>query len=636
MRAAAILGSAVVLAMADRALAVDPKPLENAYWKFEEGADGTPVNDTNINAVIDSANANHMRTYIANTAPSYSSIVSTPIVPQTGLPNALSLQFTGLKDIYTDGKNINYPTVSSVFTLEASFKLDNVGGGAYQCIVGKDGKPSGGPIATLELKVRGDTGVLQLEQIDGSSATRQVSSAGALSAGQWYHAAAVNDGSTLSLYLDSGDGSGYVLQGQTAVSGAFPDMNSAWAIGRGMYNDSPSDWVNGGEIEEVRLSNTALDPSKFLFTPATSRWNVDAGGAWSSPSNWQDGIPRVAGATANLTDAIQATRTLSVDVPVTLGSLIFDNAQGYVLAGAQGITIDTVSGNGAISVFNGSHLVTVPVTLARDTTVFVNNSSDLLKLSGNLTAAAGVTIGKQGLGTLEVTNVRAFGLNVAAGSVHVTPSGGSFAAVSRIEQLAIAGGSVLDLGDNKLITPMPVGSWTGAAYDGVTGMVAAGRNGGGWGGSGGIVTSQSTAVSGNYHSIGVAQASDVRPNTASETALWAGQTITGTDTLVMYTYGGDATLDGKLNIDDYVRIDNGISASLTGWSNGDFNYDGKVNIDDYTTVIDANIGTQGAPFGVTEGIDSVSAVPEPAASALLALFITCCGRRSRRPGGQSD
>jgi hypothetical protein len=76
------------------------------------------------------------------------------------------------------------------------------------------------------------------------------------------------------------------------------------------------------------------------------------------------------------------------------------------------------------------------------------------------------------------------------------------------------------------------------------------------------------------------------PSTAIATTTSSGETITGTDTLVMYTYGGDATLDGKIN------IDNGIANNLTGWSNGDFNYDGKVNIDDYTRFIDAHIGTQ--------------------------------------------
>src|SRR5206468_7318738 len=127
------------------------------------------------------------------------------------------------------------------------------------------------------------------------------------------------------------------------------------------------------------------------------------------------------------------------------------------------------------------------------------------------------------------------------------------------------------------------------------------RNGNAWNGSG-VVTSQTAAAGSNYTSVGIAAASDVRPNTATETALWAGQTITGTDTLIMYTYGGDATLDGKINIDDYVKIDTGIAAGLTGWSNGDFNYDGKVNIDDYTTVIDANVGNQNGIFFTGGGV----------------------------------
>src|SRR5204863_836413 len=110
------------------------------------------------------------------------------------------------------------------------------------------------------------------------------------------------------------------------------------------------------------------------------------------------------------------------------------------------------------------------------------------------------------------------------------------------------------------------------------------------------------------------------PRTATTTALWAGQVITGTDTLVMYTYGGDATLDGKINIDDYIKIDNGIANILTGWSNGDFNYDGKVNIDDYTQFIDANIGTQGGAFPSSSSaetrVPSVEAVAVPEASSV--------------------
>src|SRR5262249_612602 len=148
-------------------------------------------------------------------------------------------------------------------------------------------------------------------------------------------------------------------------------------------------------------------------------------------------------------------------------------------------------------------------------------------------------------------------------------------------------------------------------------LIQAGRNTGNWDG-GGIVTSQSSAIGSNYTTVGVSTAADARPATATATGLWAGQTISGTDVLVMYTYGGDANLDGKLNIDDYVKIDQGIAAGLAGWANGDFNYDGKINIDDYANFIDQNIGNQGPAFFAAEGLgETVSAVPEPDAVALV-------------------
>jgi hypothetical protein len=112
--------------------------------------------------------------------------------------------------------------------------------------------------------------------------------------------------------------------------------------------------------------------------------------------------------------------------------------------------------------------------------------------------------------------------------------------------------------------------------------------------------------------------------------VWAGQTVTGTDTLIMYTYGGDANLDGKLNVDDYGRIDSNIGLGTAGWYNGDFNYDGKVNVDDYG-IIDSNIGIQGAPFFTAGGAQAsplgVNAVPEPAAAALFIVAALSFRRR---------
>jgi autotransporter-associated beta strand protein len=262
------------------------------------------------------------------------------------------------------------------------------------------------------------------------------------------------------------------------------------------------------------------------------------------------------------------------------------------------------------------------------------NGTALVTLGGSNTYKGGTTVSD---GTLIVTKTYTGGGALSVNDIATLQLPHSAATpnnvVFRTSSITTNTSGRVDLSDNKLIvtTPGSAGTWNGSAYTGTTGQIASGRNGGGWGGSG-IVTSQTNATTGNFTSIGIATASDVRPATATATALWGGQTITGTDTLVMYTYGGDATLDGKINIDDYVKIDTGIASNLTGWSNGDFNYDGKVNIDDYTTVIDANIGNQnGFVFPTAIGVDGVTAIPEPGAFGLV-LFasLLAAGRERKR------
>src|SRR5439155_24302861 len=116
---------------------------------------------------------------------------------------------------------------------------------------------------------------------------------------------------------------------------------------------------------------------------------------------------------------------------------------------------------------------------------------------------------------------------------------------------------------------------------------------------------------------------------------FGGISVAAGDVLVMYTYGGDANLDGKINVDDYGRIDFNVPIGTNGWFNGDFNYDGKINVDDYG-IIDFNVGVQGAPFAVTSEIAatprvaSLTAVPEPCAMGLLVLSGGLMLRRRRR------
>lgn len=283
---------------AGNAFAVDPNPLENAYWRFEEGTDGVKVPEGEA-TVLDSLNANHMQRWPGDpppndiTAPTYTAAVPAAVVPQTGAPNAGALEFVrhagGGDDLYTKGgeggRNINHPIVDA-YTLEASFYLYSVGG-PFQAIVAKDGggadDPDIGNLPILALKVRGDNSLLQIEQFDGSKTARQVSSLAAVEPNQWYHAAAVNDGSTLSLYLNSG--SGYALQGtdvidkgSAAEGGALYQKDTSWTIGRAWFAGSPADWSEG-LIDEVRVTNRALLPSEFLWVPEPASLILLAAGA---------------------------------------------------------------------------------------------------------------------------------------------------------------------------------------------------------------------------------------------------------------------------------------------------------------------------------------------------------------------
>jgi hypothetical protein len=72
----------------------------------------------------------------------------------------------------------------------------------------------------------------------------------------------------------------------------------------------------------------------------------------------------------------------------------------------------------------------------------------------------------------------------------------------------------------------------------------------------------------------------------------------GADALVIYTYNGDANGDGRVNADDYFRIDQGFLAQPANptYAQGDFNYDNTVNADDYFLIDQAFLG-QGAPLG---------------------------------------
>jgi T5SS/PEP-CTERM-associated repeat protein len=166
-----------------------------------------------------------------------------------------------------------------------------------------------------------------------------------------------------------------------------------------------------------------------------------------------------------------------------------------------------------------------------------------------------------------------------------------------------AGGAIVDLADNELI----VRNGDAAA---VSALVASGRAGGSWDGTG-IQSSVAATESGRALGVG----------------------MDGDDVVVRFTWGGDATLDGSVTIADLGILAANWQASDRFWFHGDFNYDSDVNIADLG-ILAANWqkGTSGgmsfedalAMFDVFDGV----VVPEPSALGLVGLGML--GMRRRR------
>src|SRR5262249_37828219 len=114
------------------------------------------------------------------------------------------------------------------------------------------------------------------------------------------------------------------------------------------------------------------------------KWLADANGNWSDSSKWQYGAPNGTGMIANLTDAITAPRTITLDAPVTLSGVNFNNLNRYTIAGTATLTMDVPSGSASINLGSGSHTIAAPVVLAKNTNVIVTPSSGALTISGDV------------------------------------------------------------------------------------------------------------------------------------------------------------------------------------------------------------------------------------------------------------
>jgi hypothetical protein len=262
------------------------------YFRFEEGAADAefqpPISPGGPGSgiAVDSAGGDDiMRTWADYSTPVFRSDVPAAIIPRTGAPNTLSLQFAFPEDLYSEGAPINYRQFNQ-FTIEASVKFNNLNG--WQTFFGKDGfSIPGSPdpnLSSLYFQLSDSPDANQnkvaIKVHDANGNFVELFTQQTAVTDHWYNFAAIMDGTSLSLYRE--ENGSYLLEDSKPFTGPMALQDRTWTIGRGMFGNNPTDWINGF-VDEVRISDTALATSDLLFAapePATSALLLIAVATW--------------------------------------------------------------------------------------------------------------------------------------------------------------------------------------------------------------------------------------------------------------------------------------------------------------------------------------------------------------------
>jgi len=343
------------------------------------------------------------------------------------------------------------------------------------------------------------------------------------------------------------------------------------------------------------------------------------------------------GATLNVASFSQTSR-------VTLG--------GGAGAGVGGLNITVAGASSADEIFTAAGKqgqLTIPSGSTVTTPVLKVGADGLFTLNGagRLTPAAitlqGTAVNAVGKATFAATGVDAVGgLNstTRAGSLTIDNDGAALGTRGYY--------ATLDLKNNDLVidntTPANDSSPTLSQLANVSDMVRSGSTSS-WTGKG--ITSSYIATQTPNLNNGTALGTirNVLDPTAAfgggNTALYPtfdGYTLPGNETLVKYTYYGDADLDGKLTSFDFALLDAGFAGTKqldnsSGWFFGDFDYNGLVDANDYALMNAGYVAyTTG---GGAPAVGANTQLPEPGSFILSAFGLVgllAAYRRRRQLG----
>ncbi len=169
----------------------------------------------------------------------------------------------------------------------------------------------------------------------------------------------------------------------------------------------PTTKIDDGRI--YTLVQGANEITLQIVTEAvpTRAWNINANGNWSNAANWTGAtVPNAPGAVAHLSGptgaAFTAPRTITIDSPQTVGTLLVDSTHPVTLSGTAPLSFDAAGATANLTANGADHLVATPVTLAGGSLLATVETGRTLTLAG-VVDGVGFGLAKLGPGTLLLT-----------------------------------------------------------------------------------------------------------------------------------------------------------------------------------------------------------------------------------------
>jgi autotransporter-associated beta strand protein len=157
---------------------------------------------------------------------------------------------------------------------------------------------------------------------------------------------------------------------------------------------------------------------------AAQTWNLNANGNWGTAANWTPTtVPNAIDASATLGNIITVPRTVTLDVPVTIGTLNLSGSNAYTVSGANALTFDVSAGTAALNVTGTASPTISTGIVLNDPLALSQASTGTLTLSGIISGTGALTT--SGTGTVNLTGANTYSgtTTISAGTLSVGAGG---------------------------------------------------------------------------------------------------------------------------------------------------------------------------------------------------------------------